>query len=421
MRHLYTLTFVLFLPLILLRMLWRSLRGPAYRRRWGERFGFYPARALSGSLWIHAVSVGEAQAVEPLVKKLLEHHPELPIVITTTTPTGSERVSQLFGNAVYHVYFPYDLPFAVNRFLRFAAPRLLVMVETEIWPNLLFQCQRRGIVTLLANARLSEGSARGYARLGPFTRETFQRISRVAAQDEADAERFVRLGLPAERVVVTGSIKFDIRLPASLHEQAAALRHLWGDRPIWVAASTHEGEEAELLAAHRQLRETLPQALLVLVPRHPERFERVAELAQRMGFRTVRRSSGKPVDPKTELFLGDTMGELSLFLAAADAAFVGGSLIPRGGHNILEPAALGKPVLFGPHMFNFAAISELFLERGAAKMVKSGEELAWVMERWLSDASERSRIGESGRALVEQNRGALERLLTLIEDLLPTA
>jgi 3-deoxy-D-manno-octulosonic-acid transferase len=421
MRHLYTLTFLLSLPLILLRMLWRSLRGPAYRRRWGERFGFYPLPALAESLWIHAVSVGEVQAVEPLVRKLLELHPELPLVITTTTPTGSERVSQLFGDAVRHVYFPYDLPFSVKRFLRFAAPRLLVMVETEIWPNLLFQCQRRGIVTLLANARLSERSARGYARLGAFTRETFRRISRVAAQGEADAERFVRLGLPAERVLVTGSIKFDIRLPASLHEQAAALRHLWGDRPIWVAASTHEGEEAELLAAHRQLRESLPQALLVLVPRHPERFERVAELAQRMGFRTVRRSTGMPVDPKTELFLGDTMGELSLFLAAADAAFVGGSLIPRGGHNILEPAALGKPVLFGPHMFNFAAISELFLEQGAAKMVKSSEELAWVMERWLSDASERSRIGENGRALVEQNRGALERLLGLIEDLLPGA
>jgi 3-deoxy-D-manno-octulosonic-acid transferase len=262
---------------------------------------------------------------------------------------------------------------------------------------------------------LSEKSARGYAKAGKFTRETMRRIDLLAAQGQRDAERFIRLGVSAERVTVTGSIKFDMHLPASLHEQAAVLRQEWGDRPVWVAASTHEGEESDVLAAHRKIRESLPDALLVVVPRHPERFDRVAELCRQQGFSMVRRSAGERTASDTSVFLCDTMGELTLFLAATDAAFVGGSLIKRGGHNVLEPAALGKPILFGPYMHNFAAISELLLKQEAAFRVANSEELARVMGGWLADASERTRIGENGRSVVEKNRGAMERLLALIE------
>jgi 3-deoxy-D-manno-octulosonic-acid transferase len=242
------------------------------------------------------------------------------------------------------------------------------------------------------------------------------RIDLLAAQGQGDAERFVRLGVPAERVTVTGSIKFDMRPPASLYEQAAVLRQQWEGRPVWVAASTHEGEEDDVLAAHQIIRQTLPDTLLVIVPRHPERFDRVAELCGQKGFSFVRRSTGEAADPDTSVYLGDTMGELTLILAAADAAFVGGSLIKRGGHNVLEPAALGKPTVFGPYMHNFAVISKLLLQQEAASQVSDREELARLMGGWLADASERTRIGENGLRVVEKNRGAMERLLALMEE-----
>jgi 3-deoxy-D-manno-octulosonic-acid transferase len=416
MRQFYTALFYLLLPFAQLRLLWRSLKAPAYRRRWAERFGRFADHGIDDSIWIHAVSVGETQAVEPLVKRLLEQHPDVPLVITTTTPTGSAHVRKLFGDRVHHVYFPYDIPFAIEGFLARMRPRMLVMIETEIWPNLLAVCARRGIATILANARLSERSARGYGRLGRFTQETFGRIGLVAAQSPADAERFLSLGVRRDRVRVTGSIKFDISLPASLHEQAEVLRRQWRGRPVWVAASTHEGEDEILLDAHRQILKAHADALLVLVPRHPERFERVAGLCRRQGFQLARRSVAEPCGPEREIFLGDTMGELALFMAASDVAFVGGSLVPVGGHNILEPAALGVPILFGPHMFNFALISRMMLAADAAVQIANGEQLATVVSRWLGDASERSRVGENGRRVVAENRGALDRLYALIEE-----
>lgn len=414
MRLLYTLILYLSLPLVLIRLYWRSLKNPQYRRRIAERFGWLSTPAIKNSLWLHTVSVGETQAAEPLVRQLLEQFPDLPIVLSTTTPTGADRAKRLFGDAVIHTYFPYDLPFALNRFLNTFQPKLLVMMETEVWPNLLALCERRGIPTILANARLSERSARGYARLGPFTRETFGRIGLVAAQSPADAERFLGLGVASDRVRVTGSIKFDVRLPASLTEQAESMRRTWAGRPVWVAASTREGEDERVLDAHREVMRTLPEALLVLVPRHPERFDRVAQLCQREGFTLVRRSSGQLCGSDTQVMLGDTMGELTLFLAAADAAFVGGSLVPTGGHNVLEPAALGLPVVFGPHMFNFAMISRMLLAEGAAREVSSAGELAKVVTEWLSDASLRAHYGENGLRVVEANRGALDRLFEII-------
>jgi 3-deoxy-D-manno-octulosonic-acid transferase len=418
--RLYSLLLYLALPFALLRLLWRSWRSPAYRQRWGERLGLYGGQPLAAGLWIHAVSVGETQAAAPLIKHFLDHYPEQGVMITTTTPTGSVRLRALFEDRVRHVYVPFDLPPVLNRFLDRVRPRLALVMETEIWPNMLRLCERRGIPVILGNARLSARSARGYARLDGFARETFSRLSLVAAQAEDDARRFIELGVPPERVKVTGSIKFDLRQPASLQEGAEVMRRLWGsDRPVWVAASTHEGEEEPLLAAHRQIMAKLPRALLVLVPRHPERFERVATLASRQGLPPVRRSTGAACGQDKALFLGDTMGELPVLIAGADAAFMGGSLVPVGGHNLLEAAAAGVPVAIGPHAFNFAQITELLVQEGAAVQVADADELASLMIDWLSDATARARIGENGRRVVERNRGALARLIALVESLDP--
>jgi 3-deoxy-D-manno-octulosonic-acid transferase len=419
-RQIYTLLWILVLPFALLRLLWRSRRAPAYRRRWAERFGRFAPPARTGGVWVHAVSVGETQAAQPLIKRLLAEPAAQPVTVTTTTPTGSARVGELFGDQVFHVYLPFDLPWAVDGFLDRVRPRLLIMVETEIWPNLLAGCAARGVPTLLANGRLSARSARGYARLDGFARETFAAIGAVAAQSDADADRFVALGVPPDRVQVTGSMKFDVAIRGSVKEQAEVLRRDWGTgRPVWVAASTHEGEEEAVIEAHRQVLAVLPEALLVLVPRHPERFERAAQLVRRAGLPMVRRTERTAVAAGTAVFLGDTMGELPVFLGAADAAFVGGSLVDIGGHNVLEPAAFGVPVVFGPHMHNFAAISRLLLEADAAEQVRDGRSLGEVVLRWLGDASERTRIGENGRRVVEANRGALDRTWQMVLERLP--
>ena len=415
MLRLYTILFYLLVPFILLRLQWKGVRAPGYRQRWLERFGLFPAFDIDESIWIHAVSVGEVMATERLVKMLLQAYPDLPILITTTTPTGSDRVKTLFGDSVLHLYAPYDLPFALNNFIRRARPKLLVIMETEVWPNMLDLCEKNGIPSILANARLSEKSAASYARWPNFTRLILNKIGQIAAQEDADAKRFITLGMPEGRIEVIGSVKFDAQLPASLLEKSEALRREWGDRPVWVAASTQDGEDEQILNAHKIVCKAVSNALLVLVPRHPERFEKVYTLCKREKFSTVRRSSGENCSSDVELFLGDTMGELALFLAAADAAFVGGSLIKRGGQNVLEPAALGKPVVFGPHMYNFAAISELLLQRDAAQVVANAAELAQVIQLWLEDASERTRVGENGRRVVQENRGAVDRLFNLIE------
>lgn len=414
MRTLYTVLLGLSLPFVFLRLLWRSRRVSGYRQRWGERLGIFVPPARQGGLWVHAVSVGEVQAVLPLVHALLERHPDLPITLTTTTPTGSDQVQRLLGDQVFHVYLPYDLPFALEGFIRRVRPRHLLMVETEIWPNLLAACANHGISTLLANARLSERSARRYARLGRFTRETFAGIGLIAAQSKADAKRFRHLGLPAERVVVTGSIKFDVQIAASIEEQAQVMRRLWADRPTWAAGSTHHGEDEQILAAHKLVMRQVPRALLVLVPRHPERFERVAQLCRREGMRVARRSLSQVVTGGIHVYLADTMGELPVILGAADAAFIGGSLVPVGGHNMLEASAQGVPVCFGPHVFNFAAISDLLLREHGAMQVVDATGLGRVISTWLADGGARAACGEHGLKVVKANRGALQRLLALV-------
>jgi 3-deoxy-D-manno-octulosonic-acid transferase len=418
-RRLYTLLVYLLVPLVLVRLAWRALRAPAYWRGWGERFGF--GGELDGdapTLWVHAVSVGEVQAALPLLRAIRIRHPGARLLVTTTTPTGALQVRSALREDpdFVHRYVPYDLPGAVRRFLARARPRLLVVMETELWPNLIHYTRAAGIPAILANARLSESSARGYGRVGPLARQTLRGFCAIAAQHPADAERLIALGAPKERVRVTGNVKADVRLSASLREQAAALRHAWGNnRPVWIAASTHEGEEEQVLDAFERIREALPEALLVLVPRHPERFARVARLCRRRGLTTVQRSTRRVAEPSTEVFLGDTMGELPLLYAAADVAFVGGSLVRVGGHNVLEPAALGLPVVVGPHTFNFAEVTRMLLDRGAARCIGSSAELADCVLEWLGDASRRHAVGERGREVVEGSRGALEALVALVE------
>jgi 3-deoxy-D-manno-octulosonic-acid transferase len=419
MHSAYNLLLYLALPFALLRLLWRSQRLPAYRERWGERLGYYDRHDLKAEVWIHAVSVGEVQAAQAVIRHLLERYPGTGIMVTTTTPTGSARLQALFEDRVRHVYAPYDLKPAVGRFLDAVAPRLVLVMETEVWPNLLAACEGRGIPVILANARLSQRSARGYTRLGGFARETFARFTLIAAQAQADAARFIELGAPTERVKVTGSIKFDLHLPASLREQAEVMRRLWGcERPVWVAASTHEGEEEQLLAVHRKVRTDVPGALLVLVPRHPDRFDRVAALIAREGLPLARRSTRDRCTADTAVFLGDTMGELQVFLAAADIAFVGGSLVKVGGHNLLEAAAVGVPAIIGPHSFNFATITRLMVEEAAAVQVTDATALTRQLCAWMGDAAERARVGENALRVMAENRGALPRLLGLVDGLL---
>ena len=419
MRYFYTALFVFLTPFYLLRLYWRGLQSPAYRERWLERFGVIEPPGQTQGIWVHAVSVGEVLAIEQFVKRLRLRFPDLPILITTTTPTGAERVSCLFGNEVSHRYAPIDLPWTVRRFLTRFRPRLLVLVETEIWPNLIHYANRAEVPVLLANARLSARSAQRYRRLAQLTRSALRQISLIAPQAESDAERFIALGAQRTRVDVTGSIKYDVHLPGSLRERADVMRREWGAaRPVWLAASTHEGEDEIVLEAHSEVLKQHPDALLVLVPRHPERFDRVASLVQAKGFSLCRRSEGSVQASSSEVFLGDTMGELTLFIGASDLAFIGGSLVPHGGHNMLEAAAQGVAVVFGPHMFNFADISELFLQQNAAVQVDSGAALSGQVCLWLSNATERSRFGEAGRSLVERNRGALDRLLHLAEELI---
>ncbi|NEX16258.1 MAG: 3-deoxy-D-manno-octulosonic acid transferase [Halochromatium sp.] len=416
MRFLYSLLLLFLLPLVLLRLFWRGYRNPAYLERWPERLGYWRQPLRPVDLWIHAVSVGEVQAMQPLIRDLLGRDPALSLLVTTTTPTGARQLQALFGERVQHAFTPYDLPWIMRRFLNRTRPRLVLVVETEIWPNMLASCAAREIPVILANARMSPRSARGYARVGGFTAQTLQRFRCIAAQSQPDAARFIQLGAAADRVQVTGSIKFDVRLPASLRDRAEVLRRSWGvNRPVWVAASTHEGEEELLLGVQRQLRQGFAEVLLVLVPRHPERFERVATLVRREGLAMVQRSAGLGAGATCSVYLVDTMGELPMFLAAADVAFIGGSLVPVGGHNLLEAAALAVPVVIGPHSFNFAEITRLLVAEEGAVQVKTAAALEQQLQAWLGDAAERARIGEQAYAFVERNRGALQRLLLILD------
>lgn len=414
-RTLYTVLFYLGLPLVAIRLWLRARKAPAYAKRIGERFTLGMPTLQPGGIWVHAVSVGESIAAAPMIRALLERYPAMPITVTCMTPTGSERIQALFANEprIQHCYLPYDLPCAAARFLDRVQPRLAVIMETELWPNHIHQCAKRGIPVALANGRLSQRSAKGYGRFNKLTAPMLAEMSLLAVQTEAEAQRFRDLGARPETVEVTGSIKFDLTIDPQLLQRAAELRSQWQaqDRPVWIAASTHEGEDEVVLDAHRRLLANHPDALLILVPRHPERFNSVFDLCQREGFATVRRSTGAHVDAQTSVLLGDTMGELLFLYALADSAFVGGSLVPNGGHNLLEPAALAKPVLSGPHLFNFLDIAAQLREAGALAEVDDAEGLAVEVQRFFELPRDAQRMAEAGLAVMRRNQGALQRLL----------
>ncbi len=418
-RLLYTLALYLLTPLVMLRLAARGVRYHDYFGRWRERFGFFDPPPVAGAMWVHAVSVGEVNAAVPLVEALLAQHPERPLLLTTVTPTGSARVRQLFGARVLHVYLPYDLPGAVRRFLARVRPCLGVIVETEIWPNLYAACARARVPIVIANARLSQRSMRGYWPGRTLIRTALRSVAHVAAQTRADAQRYGELGVPASRISVVGNLKYDMPPPLAAQRAGAAMRRHWGPaRPVWVAASTHEPEELAVLLAHRAVMRRMPDALLLIAPRHPERFRPVEQAARALGFVVATRQADRLPEASTHCFVIDTLGELLDFYAAAEVAFVAGSLAPIGGHNVLEPAALAVPVLVGPHTFNFEEITDSLLAAGAARRIADTAGLAPAILGWLGDAPAREQAGAAGMAVITQGRGALAATLAPIEQLL---
>lgn len=418
---LYSLLTWLLLPVALLRLWWRGRKAPAYRERWRERLGSYgaaPAAEDACCVVFHAVSVGEVHAAQPLVEAFMLRHPQLRVVVTTSTPTGSARVRALFGSRVEHVYLPWDLPLATRRFLRHFRPQLLVLLETELWPNLLRACSAQGCAVVLANARLSAKSARGYGRFAALTRSMLQQLTLVAAQADADGQRFLALGLAPEKLVINGSLKFDVNLDAARLTQAQQLRRQWPQRPVWIAASTREGEDAKVLTAAQLVLQQVPDALLLLVPRHPERFASAAAEAAALGLQVQRFSEGQLVAADTQVLVGDTMGDMPLYYGLADVAFVGGSLVDTGCQNIIEPAALGLPVITGPSRYNFQHVSDLLVAAGGQRVVADAAALAQELVLLLQDTAERQRRGACAKAEVQRNQGAAQRLDDLLAALL---
>ncbi len=418
MRFIYVILTYLLTPIGLAHLYWRSLSAPAYRQRIRERFGYGIAPLDRPSIWVHAVSVGEVQAAAALIRRLQKRYPDRAVVVTTTTPTGSQRVRDLFGESVVHSYVPFDLHTAVRRFFNWAQPELAIIMETELWPNLYNECGVRKVPLVLASARVSLRSLKWYRRLSVLFREALSNGIVIAAQSEIDANRFSSLGTGYERTHVIGNIKIDFDPAPEMHERGRAFRAEHApDRPVWIAASTHSDEERTLLRVHQQVLEQFPTALLLIVPRHPERFQSVAALIEQKKMVCVTRSSRSICTADTRVFLGDSMGELQMFYAASDVAFVAGSLVPIGGHNLLEPAALGIPVITGPHNFNSPDIARLLHKSNAATIVDGEQTLADEIIRLLGDPEGRARRGALGKSAIESNRGALDRLMNLIEPL----
>ena len=413
--HLYTLLLYLLLPYILFHLLWRSRRQPEYLRHIGERFGFYHDKPAAPLIWLHAVSVGETRAAVPLVAQLQARYPGHHILLSHMTPTGRETGRQLFGDSVLQCYLPYDFPFATKRFLRHFKPEIGLLMETEIWFNLVQTCKKIEVPLLLVNARMSEKSARKYGRFKTLSRDSLQSLSVIAAQTEADARRLVELGAPS--VKITGNLKFDVAVPPSAVDLGKNLREQYGAaRPVFLAASTREGEEVLIMESLAKI--DIPNLLIVIVPRHPQRFDQVADLLTQRGIRFQRRSEGQPVASETEVVLGDSMGEMFAYYAACDIAFIGGSLLPLGGQNLIEAAAMGKPILIGPHTFNFAEISELAVQAGAAQRVANAEELVLTVGNLLQAPEQAKAMSVAALAFADRHRGATKRLMALIDEVL---
>jgi 3-deoxy-D-manno-octulosonic-acid transferase len=424
-RLLYSLVLSVLIPVIVLRMFIRARKAPAYAQNWWQRFGFFTGpktlNAKQGGIWFHTVSVGEFIAAVPLIEQVIQAYPDELITITTTTPTGSDQVKKHFsdqlGKQIFHVYLPYDLPWFLQGFLRKVRPQLLVILETELWPNLIHCSKKAGCKVLVVNARLSEKSAKGYAKVASLTRDMLNKLDGLAVQNTTDAQRFVALGMPDTVMSVTGSIKFDLTISNELLKQGQALKHGWGgERKVIIVASTHKGEDEIALDGFAQLLKQEPELLMVIVPRHPERFNDVAGLIGQRGFKLSRRSLSD-TSSKTQVLLVDAMGELMAFLAASDVCVMGGSFVENGGHNPLEPAALGVPVIMGESQFNFALICQQLEQAGGLQTV-TAENWAQVAAQWLGDQQLTQQKGQAAKEVVEANRGAKQKVFEWIAALL---
>ena len=409
----YTILLWLLLPYTFLHLLWRARKQPEYLSHIGERFGFYANTKKSSSsqqpiIWLHTVSVGETRAAASLIQRLRKQYPEYQLLLSHTTPTGRDAGKQLYGGDVLRVYLPYDYPFAVQRFLNHYRPRIGILLETEIWFNLIDACHAKEIPLLLLNARLSEKSARGYARFPKLIQAGLKALALIAAQTEADAARLTSLG--ADKVTIMGNLKFDIEAPLAMQERGQHLRIQFGTaRKIFLAASTRAGEELLLLAMLKQV--NIPDLLAVIVPRHPQRFNEVAALLTAHGVRFQRRSANMAIAPDTQVVLGDNMGEMFAYYTACDIAFIGGSLLPFGGQNLIEASATGKPVLIGPHTYNFEQASHLAVASGAAIRVQNAQELGLTLTTLFKQPERMEKLGWAGRHFVHAHRGATEKAL----------
>jgi 3-deoxy-D-manno-octulosonic-acid transferase len=412
-KLIYTIILYLVAPVELIRLYIRGHLAPDYRLRWLERFAINLPAVKPGGIWVHTASVGELFAALPVVRQLFITYPDQVITVTTMTPTGSKLVKEQLGDKVFHVYVPFDLPDAVSRFLNHVKPTKLLIMETELWPNIITAAHNRGVRIILMNARLSERSAKGYQYVKSLTQSILKHISVIAAQHEHDANRFLALGANESSVLITGSIKFDISIKSSVITEGSKLRKQFPSELVWIAASTHQGEDVQILEAHHLIRKKYPTAQLIIVPRHPERFDDVADVCADQNFDFSRRSLND--DTKKAVYLGDTMGELLMLYAAADMAFVGGSLVETGGHNLLEPAALAKPVMTGPHDFNFKQVNQQLLTANAAVRVLNATQVAEQVIQWQENPEEKRQVGEKALEVVKRNQGALKRLLSLID------
>ncbi|MDP1665399.1 MAG: lipid IV(A) 3-deoxy-D-manno-octulosonic acid transferase [Methylobacter sp.] len=415
MRAFYSCLFYLLIPLILVRLIWRSVKAPAYRYRWNERFAFYSKKFPQNVIWFHAVSVGEVEALFPLVKKMQRQYPGATLLVTTTTPTGSARIKAVMQESVEHVYLPYDIPCAVSRFMRCFKPEIAVIMETEIWPNLFAHCGKNKIPLYIINARLSEKSASGYQKIPALVSPALACVKLIAAQTQDDANRFAAIGAKTETVRTLGNIKFDVEVSSEIIGQGAQLKaDFFGGRFVWLIASTHKDEEVIFLDIYKKIKQKIPELLLVVVPRHPERFGEVKKLCEQNQLVVVMRTSGEICHQHTDVYLADTMGELKMLYAASDVAFVGGSMVPVGGHNILEAAAVGTPVLFGPYMANFKEIAVGVLRQNAAIQCQDESEIMNAVIALYADSAYRQSLAEKGKAFVRQSQGAITRIFDVL-------
>jgi len=414
-RFIYGSLFLLIIPFVFIQKIIRSRHNKGYRQRWRERFGQVGFR-LKESILIHSVSMGESIAIAPLVKKLSAQYPTIDIVVTTMTPTGSTHVRKLYHNYanIYHTYLPYDIPIFLNKFFKSINPQVCVIMETELWPNLLAICHKKSIPVILTNARLSEKSADVYAKIRFIMRNMLAHISHISAQNPADRERLIALGMESKNITVTGNIKYDFSVEPNTIKQGDILKAQFGERPVWIAASTHRTEEEIILQAHQKIQGKHPEAILILVPRHPERFNEVYQIIQKHHFTVTRRSLNNGQFNTINVYLADTMGEMMVFYAACDIAFVGGSFSGTGGHNMIEPAALGKPIFSGPSTFNFAQVTQLLLKNKALIIAKNTQELADNIITLFQEKQQQKIMGERALACYNQNKGALAIQLKFI-------